>query len=257
METKLIKHLVISGGGINGISYLAGLDFLYDNDLLIKVEKISTASVGSIIGFLYLLGFEPIQMGDLFESFGWKDIIDPDLNIRADNFSGIIKGVKIINILTDVLKDKNLKKKLTFKELYEITEKDFYVTGVNCYTKKTEYFSHIDTPEMSVLLAIRISIAVPILFKPVVLNNAIYVDGGTLENLPIEKCLCDEETFVMSYKKEQSMGVISNITSLLQNDTVCAFPCIIYDEIGRDYVYSQTFVKCYKETEHFFDKKIL
>jgi NTE family protein len=38
---------------------------------------------------------------------------------------------------------------------------------------------------MSVRLAIRISISVPIVFTPVLYNNNYYVDGGVINNFPM------------------------------------------------------------------------
>ena len=251
-----IQHLIISGGGINGLSFLGGLDYLVENEMLDDLKKITGSSVGSVIGLLYLIGIEPIEMGDMYHNYSWNEIMDPDLNIRVRNFSGIIRGYKIINILSDILKSNNINKRITFRELYDKTGKDFYITGVNCYKKRTEYFSHIDTPDMVVLKAIRISIAIPFLFKPVVLNGDVYMDGSTLERLPINKCKSDEENLVMSYKPNHGMGIVSNMTQLMQNQTECNFPCLIFDEINHGDDYLHIVLKCHKETEHFFSKKI-
>lgn len=52
---------------------------------------------------------------------------------------------------------------------------------------------------MNILIAIRISFSLPILFKPVTYNNIRYIDGGLSNNIPLEFCNKDT-TLVLTVK---------------------------------------------------------
>lgn len=89
----------------------------------------------------------------------------------------------------------------TFSEIHELKKqgrlfKDIYVIGVNINTQRTEIFSYEHTPNMVVADAIRISMSIPLVFKPhqgVVKNQGdkieptgqFYVDGGLNDNYPL------------------------------------------------------------------------
>ena len=67
--------------------------------------------------------------------------------------------------------------------------------GSTCFVKKfmlsiginqeTEYFDYINTPNMSILLALEITISIPFIMKSIKYNNYYYCDGGLLVNFPL------------------------------------------------------------------------
>jgi NTE family protein len=71
--------------------------------------------------------------------------------------------------------------------LYEITNKRLIITGTCLDLNQIEYFDYIRTPDMPVVIALRISISIPILFTPYNYNNHVYVDGGLLDNYPMDQ----------------------------------------------------------------------
>jgi NTE family protein len=80
----------------------------------------------------------------------------------------------------------------TFQEFQQEFKIDLAVTGSNLETFKSHVFSARNTPDFSVPDAIRISMSLPVAFKPVVIRgcdpefmNGIWVDGGILNNLPL------------------------------------------------------------------------
>lgn len=91
---------------------------------------------------------------------------------------------------------------LTFKELQSITQKDFVVTTTNIITESSKLFSGAHTPDFPVVDAVCMSMSIPGVFKPTFVNAVVdlskpaddpynlsyrgfYVDGGTMNNLPI------------------------------------------------------------------------
>lgn len=79
---------------------------------------------------------------------------------------------------------------ITFKQFFALTGVNLIVTGTNITFNQPEYFSKDFTPEFPVTEAIGISMALPPLFKPVMVIDVngyqkLYVDGGMLNNYPI------------------------------------------------------------------------
>ena len=106
-------------------------------------------------------------------------------------------GDKVITAVETFLKEKLNRSDVTFTELYNLTNKKIQICVTNFTKSQGEIFSLENTPNVSVILAIRMSIAVPFFFTPVEYNNCIYVDGGLTNNFPIHNC-----------NKETTLGLV-------------------------------------------------
>ena len=88
-----------------------------------------------------------------------------------------------------ILKKKTGSEEITFRQLKELfPNKNLIVGGSNLSNAEMEYFSADNTPDMPVYLAIRISTSFPFVFEKVEYNDCIYLDGGLMNNYPIEYC---------------------------------------------------------------------
>jgi predicted acylesterase/phospholipase RssA len=84
---------------------------------------------------------------------------------------------------------------LTFKQHKEIFETILVLTGTNLSTGRTEVFSATATPNFPVIDAVRITMGLPFIFKPYVIDKAtagwppcgVYVDGGLWNNAPFRE----------------------------------------------------------------------
>src|SRR6056300_457924 len=63
-------------------------------------------------------------------------------------------------------------------------EKKIYISAFCVNTSKTVYFSKDTQPNMKIIYALCMSIAVPFIFSSYTYDGMVYVDGGTLETLP-------------------------------------------------------------------------
>lgn len=99
--------------------------------------------------------------------------------------------IHIGNALGDALGKRHLVPgKLNFEQFFEITGVNLVVTGTNISRQRPAYFSALHTPMFPVAEAVAISMNIPVLFKPVVIESpdelaGFWVDGGLLNNLPI------------------------------------------------------------------------
>tara|TARA_B100000674_G_scaffold189467_1_gene154199 strand:+ start:978 stop:1853 length:876 start_codon:yes stop_codon:yes gene_type:complete len=191
----VIKHLVFSGGGPIGlISYGAAKQL--NKKKFWEIENIKTiygASVGAYMGTLISLGYEWDWIDDYFIKRPWSKIIDIEIItlLEAYNKKGLL-GEKFINdIILPLLEAKGLSKEVTFKELYEFNkiEIHIYSTEINGEHMKNIDISYITHPNMKVITGLCMSMAFPFIFSPVIDSDNCYIDGGVLNNFPLNDCL--------------------------------------------------------------------
>ncbi len=172
-ETKQYKTgIVLSGGGARGFAHLGVLKAL--NESNIYPEVISCVSAGSIVGVLYADGYSPDEILELFEHTDLYHMLRfyrPSL--------GILKAAGLRKLLT---------KQLSVERIEDLSM-PVIISATNFETASTEYFT-----EGSIVDAVMASSAIPLILKPYTINGKMYVDGGLMNNLPIEPLLgkCDD-----------------------------------------------------------------
>ena len=156
--------LVLSGGGVRGVAHLGLIKALEEND--IRIEKLSGTSAGSIVSAFYAYGYSV------------EDILDIILNINA------LKLFRPALSLTGILKMDHVYK---FLEQH-LPNNDFSylrlpvtIAATNLKTGTTDYFDQGD-----LIGAVCASSCIPVMFDPVEYNGSLYIDGGILNNLPVE-----------------------------------------------------------------------
>lgn len=156
--------IVLSGGGARGFAHLGVLEAL--NDVGIFPDVISGTSAGALVGVLYADGFTPKEILDMIYSTSRLHYVRPTVSKE-----GLLQISGIERILRENLRAKK------FEEL----KIPLFVTATDLNNGRTEYFS-----EGELLDPVMASASIPVLFKPVIINNIHYVDGGVLDNLPIK-----------------------------------------------------------------------
>lgn len=170
--------LVIGPGSMGFFAMLGVLQVLEDNGKLSNVHEISGASAGSMIG-LFLSIKNPYKVKDILETTLSIDVPTyTKLNLQTflNNF-GFVPHEPIKELLIELCRGKNP----TFKQL----KKKLIVSACCLNTQKTEYFSVDTHPDMYAIDAVCMSISIPVVFSPYTFNNKMYIDGGTIEKVPI------------------------------------------------------------------------
>jgi NTE family protein len=161
--------LVLSGGAARGLAHIGVLDRLYR--ARIPVDLVIGTSAGAIFGALYAAGIEPAKMRRIvLAKLRWLHFVSlVDVTLPK---SGLIGGKKLIRILRELLGGD-----LDFQDL----QKPFACVAVDIDSGE-----EVVMREGSVLEAIRASISIPGIFSPVRWNGHYLVDGGILNNLPVD-----------------------------------------------------------------------
>ena len=185
---KNIDTLCFSGGGTKGLVFIGALKALIEKNVvnLDKITKYIGTSAGALFAFLLCVGYSNEEIEEFILSFDFSKL-EPDIDCE-DLFCsyGIDDGKKLEYLLTRLLEYKLKKSKITFAELFELTNKELIVTATCINNSKVKYFNYKFTPDDDVVLAIRMSISVPFYFFPIKSEGNLYIDGGILDNYPIQ-----------------------------------------------------------------------
>ena len=211
MVNIMVNTLVLSGGGLKTISFVGAFRYLEELNYDSKINKVIANSGGSILGFLFILGYKSNELSIFFQNLDISKLFVLTANnlLNFGSNYGIDDISRIGNIVKKFLQKKYFVDDITFEELYEKTGKKFEVIGTCLSTVSCEHFNYERTPTMSVLTAINISFAIPFLFKPIFYNNKYYVDGALTNNFPIENCLNDnsETMAIIIYEKNEFIKI--------------------------------------------------
>ncbi|HEY1010488.1 MAG TPA: patatin-like phospholipase family protein [Daejeonella sp.] len=156
--------LVLSGGGIRGIAHLGVLQALTEAG--IKFCKVSGTSAGSIVGSLYCQGMEPY---DILQTF-----------IKTKLYRFLRPAFKTPGLLSLDL-TRSLFLKYLPHDSFEGLKTPMVIAVTNFSEGKLVYLS-----SGKLIEAILASSSIPGVFKPIIINNKMYLDGGVLNNFPIE-----------------------------------------------------------------------
>jgi NTE family protein len=163
--------LVLSGGGARGIAHIGVLKALMEAG--IKPEIISGVSAGALVGTLYASGLHPDEMLKILLKINLFRHVRPSWS----RF-GFLNVQKLIAIYKLYLPIQN------FEDLYT----KVIISAADIREGKTIYFQEGD-----IIKAVLASTCVPILFAPIEMDGKLMVDGGIINNLPVEPLVghCD------------------------------------------------------------------
>ena len=164
--------VVLSGGGIRGIAHLGLLKAL--DELNMKPSAISGVSAGAIIGAMYASGKSPdeiLAIGKSNINFGFSNLLW--------RRGGLFSRESIHKLLIENISHNS----------FEGLQIPLIVNATDFIHNKTVFFS-----EGELIPCLEASASVPILFSPAELDSRKLVDGGLLNNFPIEPLMgiCDK-----------------------------------------------------------------
>ena len=200
---------------------------LYDKEKLKNINIYCGTSIGAVISLLLLIDYKPIDIYNVLKEINFEILFDYDIeNILDDNYFGVYSSDKIIYIIGMLIKNKSISVHITFRQLYEKINKKIIITGVCLNDISLHLFSYESNPNMEVLTAIRISMSVPIIFKPVKFENKIWIDGGCLNNFPIDlfdDCLENVIGIYLGTNEIENIETFQNVKDYFSQITKCLF----------------------------------
>lgn len=156
--------LALAGGGARAIAHLGMMQVLKEHD--VSVDCVSAASAGAIVGALTCQGYSPLEILEIVKSTSFLKLVKPALS-----WKGLLKLENGREMLLKYLPH----------DRFDGLQKPLIVSATNIHKGKVKYFK-----KGQLIMPILASCSIPVVFDPIVINGNSYMDGGILDNLPIE-----------------------------------------------------------------------
>lgn len=234
--------LAMSGGGIKGAAHIGVIQALQEEN--IKVDIVGGTSIGSIVAALYAMEYTPNEMLKLFNYFSkliFKNsamYTDPGgkklLSIQA---GGLYSGENIAFAIEEAGKYKKIKKLKDLKVPIVIPAVDLRDSEKYVFTNMEKINDkYLNKADISV--AVRASSSYPAIFAPCIYNKHKFVDGGILDNIPVEevKKIGADKVIAIRFKLNKTSRTIG-LRSTLNKAIDIMFSKIEGEEVKKaDYV---------------------
>ncbi|XP_071957052.1 uncharacterized protein [Antedon mediterranea] len=191
------ENLVFAGGGNRLFAYTGALEVLHETGILKNIKRFAGTSLGALTACFAALGVHP------------REVVVEVEKVRRD-IRKMLKDSRwgILSLIPNTLKrygwhpanvyarwlELNLsdyagKPDITFREFYEKTGKELCCVTTNLNQMSVEYCHVKTTPDMPIIIALRMSMSLPVLLQAVKHQmhgeEDVFVDGGLLCNYPI------------------------------------------------------------------------
>ena len=189
--------LVLSGGGAKGFAHIGVLNVLEDAG--IKIDYIGGTSMGAVIGGLYAMGYNAKQIDSIIDTTNFSNVINDFIPRSSKNFyekrndelyalrlpfnkfsigtpEALSKGMYNFNLLSRLT--------LPVRHVRDFNELPipFLCVGTNIALGEQVVFN-----KGILAQAITGSSSLPSIFAPVIIDNNLIIDGGVINNYPIDE----------------------------------------------------------------------
>ena len=191
--------LALSGGGARGLAHIGVLKVFEKYGL--PIDGIAGTSMGAIVGALAAVGYSASEIDSIARNTDWDEIIKDApprrqlylgqkeqksrsvFQIRFEKLSldfrpAYTTGQKLTTALMDIL----LKAPCPFQ-----SEDQDLIISLKVITTDLLSGKKVVFDRSSLVDALRATLAIPLLFTPVEKDSFMLVDGGLLDNLPVDE----------------------------------------------------------------------
>lgn len=175
--------LVLSSGGPRGFAYIGAIEELESRGYCIT--SVTGCSIGSLVGGIYAAGGLESFKEWLFSLNNYKLMSLLDVSISK---SYLVKGDKVIDAIKKIVPDVSIE---DLKIPYTAVATDLY-TGEEVIFRKGKLFD-----------AIRASISIPSMFRPVKYGLHTLIDGGIVNTMPLNLAIRNGNDILVAFDVNQ------------------------------------------------------
>ena len=164
-----------------------------------NISSIYATSSGAIIAALISLKYDWNVVDDYIIKRPWDKVfqLQPEDFFNIFQSKGLFQFNMAYEVFRHLLEAKELSVDITLKELFEYNKISLHFVTLELNKFEKVIVSHKTYPDITLLKAIEMSTAFPILFKPIfeegLVGDKCYVDGGIVDNYPLYTCIEEEE----------------------------------------------------------------
>lgn len=189
--------LVLSGGGAKGFAHIGVLKVLEEAG--IKIDFIGGTSMGAVVGGLYASGYNATQIDSIFQATNFNELIKDYIPRSSKNFyerrnDELYAVVLPFNNFKIGIPEALSKGMYNYNLMSRITRNVRHIKDFNqlpipflCIGTDIETGEEVLLNKGNLVQAMMASSAFPSLFSPVEIDGKILVDGGVVNNYPIEE----------------------------------------------------------------------
>ena len=211
MNSKPSIGLALSGGGVRGISHLGVLKAL--NEVGIFPNQISGSSAGAIVGVMYCQGYSPDEVLKIVIETNYFKLMRPAISW---------KGLFNLDSLAELLK--------TYLPIDEFSalKTPLIVAATDIGKGKVVYFN-----QGQLIEPILASSCIPGMFEPIEYDSRYLVDGGVLNNLPVEPLKGKSDLVIgVNCNHLPELGKVRNVKNLLERAVIMNLNFNVYTRKG-------------------------
>ncbi|MFV8365418.1 patatin-like phospholipase family protein [Flavobacterium sp. XS1P27] len=189
--------LVLSGGGAKGFAHIGVLKVLEEAG--VKIDYIGGTSMGAVIGGLYASGYNASQIDSIFQATNFNELLNDFIPRSSKNFyekrnDELYALVLPFNKMKIGIPEALSKGMYNYNLLSRITRNVRHIKDFNklpipflCIGTNIETGEEVLLNKGNLAQAMIASSAFPSLFSPVEIDGKLLVDGGVINNYPIEE----------------------------------------------------------------------
>lgn len=218
--------LVLSGGGAKGFAHIGVIKVLEEAG--VKIDFIGGTSMGALVGGLYASGYSAKELDSIVRILEFNKILQEEVPRKAKPFFDKENGERYIFSLP--IKNKKValpialaKGQAALNKLSLLTQ---HVAGIEDFKQLPIPFlcigTDIETGEQVILEkgylpeALRASSAFPTLFEPVEIDNRILLDGGIVNNFPVNEVINMGATIIIGVDVQSGLGNRNDVDNAIK-----------------------------------------
>jgi NTE family protein len=188
--------IVLSGGGAKGIAHIPFLQAL--DSLGIVPDLVVGTSMGSVVGGLYAMGYSGDRIANITDNANWDHLLSKYIALtevtveEKSEFNKYLIDLDLkegkLKVNSALVKDQNLRlflSTLTYPA-YKIDNFDDLSIPFRAIATDIVNGKEVIIAEGSLMEAMRASMSIPGIFKPISYKKTLLVDGGILNNFPTD-----------------------------------------------------------------------
>lgn len=188
-----IKHLVISGGGPIMVQILGAIQHLEKENFIDmkNIESIYGTSAGAIVGILICLKYDWETINDYIIKRPWQDVFPIKVQNIFDAYTkkGIFDIKTIEKCFKPLLDAKDIPMDITLEDFYKLSKIELHMFSFEINEYKVHDISYLTHPDLSLMKAVHMTCALPVLMTPMCIDDKCYIDGGMACNYPLNNCI--------------------------------------------------------------------
>jgi len=222
-QDDLKVGLVLSGGGAKGLAHIGVLKVI--DSLGIRVDYIAGTSMGAIIGSLYAAGYSGKELDSIFKTLDFSILINDELPRASKAFYERNNSERYaVTLPFDHFKIKLPSALSRGQNVYGLISKltihvndavDFSKLPIPffCIATDAETGKEVILDKGVLAQAVLASGALPSLFQPVMINNQMLIDGGVVNNYPVDELKKKGVDIIIGVDVQDALATREELTS--------------------------------------------